>query len=483
MSANTCDICCEDFNKSNRHKIDCASCDINSCRKCVQTYLLTIKDQPHCMNCNNHWDLDVLIKSTTKSFVNGKYKQHKQDYLFEHEQSRLPDTMPAVEAYKHSVRLTDERADIQKQIDEASDIMNILKNRKNVINRTLHSYNRGTEPRIKVVFNKSCPVDNCRGFLSTAWKCGSCDTHTCSKCFTIKVEGIDHVCNEDDVKSAEVIKKDTRSCPGCATSIFKIDGCDQMWCTQCHTAFSYKTGAKIHGVIHNPHFYAWQNADGVGAAGGGGGGNIAPINVPGAVMCGGIPEYRALNIELCWNLNVRQSINTRRDCELDPLTAEEGAAVLSRHLHRHSRHFTYVVLEPQRLQCNVVNDNEKMRVQYILKDINEEQMKQGIMKADRKRGKAEAVLQIYELVNTVLIESVRDIFENLRIKREINDSTYGRESPVEVIRRNHSRCEALREYANNELMRVSVMYSQNIGYISETFNTVQMKYKSSELVN
>ena len=31
-----------------------------------------------------------------------------------------------------------------------------------------------------------------------------------------------------------------------------VKNCDQMWCVQCHTAFSWKTGLKVNGVIHNP---------------------------------------------------------------------------------------------------------------------------------------------------------------------------------------------------------------------------------------
>ena len=81
--------------------------------------------------------------------------------------------------------------------------------------------------------------------------------------FAIKDEEgnfLEHVCNEDDVKSAEMIKKETRNCPKCAVPIFKTEGCDQMWCTECHTAFSWRTGLVVTGVVHNPHFYAWQNS-------------------------------------------------------------------------------------------------------------------------------------------------------------------------------------------------------------------------------
>ena len=104
-------------------------------------------------------------------------------------------------------------------------------------------------------FIRSCPDGNCRGYLSTQWKCGLCNKHTCSKCITIKNDE-NHECNNDDVETAKLLKDNTKPCPKCSTGIFKIDGCDQMWCTQCHTAFSWKSG-QIQTRVHNPHYYQW----------------------------------------------------------------------------------------------------------------------------------------------------------------------------------------------------------------------------------
>ena len=107
----------------------------------------------------------------------------------------------------------------------------------------------------KKSFIMRCQVDNCQGFLSTQYKCGLCKTNTCPTCFAVKDEG--HVCNPDDVSSARMIREDTKPCPTCTTRIYKIDGCDQMWCIECKTAFSWKSGEIVNGKIHNPHYYEY----------------------------------------------------------------------------------------------------------------------------------------------------------------------------------------------------------------------------------
>jgi hypothetical protein len=105
-------------------------------------------------------------------------------------------------------------------------------------------------------FIMKCQAANCPGFLSTQYKCGVCDVYTCSECLDIKSDE-QHVCKPENIESAKMIKKDTKPCPTCATRIYKIDGCDQMWCVDCKTAFSWNTGQISNSKIHNPHYYEY----------------------------------------------------------------------------------------------------------------------------------------------------------------------------------------------------------------------------------
>ena len=104
-----------------------------------------------------------------------------------------------------------------------------------------------------------CPVLDCSGLVKNGM-CGSCRKHVCASCR--EVRGETHECNKDTIETIKLLTKDTKPCPKCTTLIHKIDGCDQMFCVKCHTAFSWNSGKIATGVIHNPHYFAWLRNEG-----------------------------------------------------------------------------------------------------------------------------------------------------------------------------------------------------------------------------
>lgn len=59
------------------------------------------------------------------------------------------------------------------------------------------------------------------------------------------------------------MEKDTKPCPKCASMIFRISGCNDMWCTVCHTSFDWVSGQIIiNRHIHNPHMVDWVREHG-----------------------------------------------------------------------------------------------------------------------------------------------------------------------------------------------------------------------------
>jgi dolichol-phosphate mannosyltransferase len=81
-----------------------------------------------------------------------------------------------------------------------------------------------------------------------------------------KDKDVEHTCDPGVKETVALIIKESKPCPKCGERISKIDGCDQMWCIDCHTAFSWATGQLVNGVVHNPHYYEFLRQQGNGVA-------------------------------------------------------------------------------------------------------------------------------------------------------------------------------------------------------------------------
>ena len=281
---------------------------------------------------------------------------------------------------------------------------------------------------------------------------------TCPHCFEVlgKEKNCGHVCDPNNVESANMIKKETKSCPSCATPIFKIQGCDQMWCTQCHIAFSWRTGMRVNGVIHNPHFYQWQRD----------GGGSAPIQTPGAQVCGGLPG--------AWNF--RRQLN--RIVTGDPYKSNAVTQAIMG-LHSGCAHFQHWELDRLRRDCQNAADNKNLRIKYLCKEISEEVLMTKLQQQDKKREKKMAQLQVYELLNTVFLENLNDIQQLILTPKDIIASNRQKfiESLYKTCQKNLERCHKVRIYANKNLARISTIYSQSVGMIDQNFRTLSRKYK------
>ena len=123
--------------------------------------------------------------------------------------------------------------------------------------------NRKEKVEERVSFTYPCPLGDCEGFMDSHGNCPSCKKKICMKCET--EEGENHECDPSLVETVHMLRRTSRPCPKCSVPIHKTDGCDQMWCTQCHTTFSYRTGIIHEGRTHNPEYYRWlrENNNGV----------------------------------------------------------------------------------------------------------------------------------------------------------------------------------------------------------------------------
>ena len=482
-----CIICYEKFNKSNHKDISCSTCDKKTCRTCVQTYLKTITSVPHCIHCKTEWTFEYLSDITPKSFHNLEYRKHRTEIALDREKGLLIETQPIAERLLNERRLAQElnvlgnerhtllqlpppNYDEDDLIIELKDLIikterrleslrKKCESRRQEIFRTSNSRLNEINSRIEQIqvllrgeggaseskeerkqFIKGCPVDDCRGFLSTSWKCGLCETWVCKDCHVPKKSKDDdeHMCDKDTVASAKLIADETKPCPSCQRPIYKILGCDQMFCTICNTPFSWKSGKKVTGVIHNPHFYEWQRKQNNG---------VAP-RVIGDIICGGLPTIEQIDRHF-----LAEKISTRTISQKD-----------INNRHRLINHILHVEIPyyPE----DIGNINQDLRVKYLLKEITNEQWSSLIQKNEKKMEKNHAVVQVLRMFTSVMT----DMFNNILSKKNKDISEIW------------SSMEKLKSYTNDNLSKINNRFNNITPYISDTWECISIKQKDIPVV-
>ena len=373
----SCNICVENFNRSNRSCITCPKCDFQSCRTCCETYLTGSNEDANCMNCKYNWDYKMMKSMFTKTFVDNRYKKHYEQVLYEREIALLPATQPLVE---EQIR----KENIRKQITQIQNEIYSLNAHLMTLNE---EYNRQPEIQ-KQHFVRKCSNGECRGFLNNNWKCGLCNYWSCSECHEVKGElrNTAHTCKPENVKTAKLLMRDTKGCPKCTTPISKIEGCDQMFCTQCHTAFSWNTGRIETGVIHNPHYFEWRLQNGTQER------NLLEI------QCGREIDHDIVDI-------------LTRICDTD-------IYIIARQV-LHIR-----AIELPKYDVNRFNDNSDLRIRYLRSQITEKIFKQTLQKrfkATEKKSEIGTILATYtHCVTDIIYRLLADYRKEAIIDLTIN---------------------------------------------------------------
>ena len=449
--ADVCDTCCSEFTIQLRKQLCCPYCEYKSCVNCVKKYLLSSTTDPHCMSCRREWNDDFLDLNFTKSFRTGLYKKHREDILMERELSILPTRQIRVEATlkmrTNAEKLTEYTTELNKlEIERKKLFVQYSLVRSQVIRYTAESEGRdppawtlgqGEAKVERAKFIMKCPSSDCRGFLSTAYKCGTCQMWACPDCLVMKGEekDSDHTCDPGQKESVALIIKESKGCPKCGQRISKIDGCDQMWCPDCHTAFSWVTGQIVNGVIHNPHYYEFLRKENNG---------VAPRNI-GDVPCGGIPGYTRIH------RLVRPTAS-----ENSSVSAENGRAIMG--IHRIASE-----IQDQRIRNYqgrfTENDNGDLGVKYLMKEISKDDMKAELAKREMKRNKHAAIRAVLEMfVNTsiILLNALCDNSEGGNITERVRVC-------IESFTN-------LRKYVNDTLMNISRMKQCSVPQITAAWH-------------
>jgi hypothetical protein len=438
------------------------------------------------IKCGKEWSSKFVRQSFPNVFINTKLKSHQSDILLEQERALLPATQPLVEEEIRREKIKLETLEIEKTI------RNLIQQKKDLATSLYHvNYTAGYKKEV-VKFIRACSDTNCRGFLSSQWKCGICEQWSCPDCHELKGPNKDaeHTCDPNNVATAKLLASDTKACPLCRTNIFKISGCDQMWCTQCHTAFSWKTG-NIENTIHNPHYYEWKRNNG-GLA-----------RAAGDVQCGHQLDHRTADtiIQLIRSkhtnlqpvrISQKQSQQLRPLVQVQPLPihltqtqvqpqplvqpqTQQAISVeidrdrISRiyNIIRNTLHL--IMVELPTYQVDYVLRNRDLRVKYLRNLITEESFKEQLQRNDKKHKKNAEIGQVFQLVNTAITDIVLRIIDNLRTSAP---NAYNLSAISEV--------DEIVKYCNDILKDISHTYNSVQYELTDTINLMKTEIEKKK---
>jgi hypothetical protein len=364
------------------------------------------------MNCKNELDREFIDSSCTVRFRNVEYKTHLENILFEKEKARMPETQPEVERiikmrtlrekyYSLLTALRYYRIDRQNALDmeeETEQWDNQINTTEVYLAQLTYDMNVLRYNNVEIDtgrnFIKMCPNGECRGFIDNDFVCGICKKQFCKKCNEELHEN--HVCIPETVETIKFINKDTKPCPKCATMIYKIDGCAQMWCTNCNTAFDWRTGNLVKGRIHNPHFFEFKKRS----------------REHGDIPCGGRPSISELSDKKASNEILDLLITLHRiDNEL---------------IHRYGDIYD--------------DDNHHLRISYMLNSISEYEFKKELQKRDKQKCKNTDVRNIYELFTNSVSDLLRQwiLYNDIDVIQHVKELLDYSNDIIDTIRKRYN---------------------------------------------
>lgn len=450
MSSFECAVCAT--KTTNKQKIICSFCNFESCRNCLQKWVLSTEKNPECMSCHNQITWDTLNQLTTKTFINNDYRNHRRNVLLDREKALIPNTMHLVEREKQIRELKNLLNNIYDQKKSLLQQIRELDQSANEIYRNMSRIRHGEAPvDSKKVFNLKCPVDDCKGFLDSKKYCCICENTICTKCMKIKDEN--HECDQGDIDTVKLIQSQTKPCPNCATRIQKSHGCSQMWCVECKVFFNWNTGEIItSGPLHNPEYLEWMRNTGQ---------QLHRHRELGDEYCGGVPTIIVTH-------NVLKSVTSKFKSQpelINPVFKE--ITELSRrvnHITDYMRHYPVRGLD---------QINQSNRILYILGDLSEEKFARELQLSERTNNYNNEIRSIVRLAQEVVTDKLRELITNKEFTENRGMVSKTAESAIQMyntyINTVKPELNKFNEYVNNALLKIAKRYNRKQLKCTETF--------------
>jgi len=226
-----------------------------------------------------------------------------------------------------------------------------------------------------------CPVEGCRGLVLPNHTCGVCTRKICKQCHELSDEG--HVCSQEAVATVKALKADTKPCPKCAVAIMLLEGCDQMFCTNCNVVFSWRSGKLLTNTrVHNPHAIEWMQRTG--------------RKVKGQLIdyCGGVPFF---------GRQMMMVVHNAFEAHDSALFCQDGLYPFNRVLQSVGHTDNLLQSYPNPDPFNL----EVLRVRYLMRDITEEGWARAILTHEKERKTREKMEELFNLYRNLLCERLR----------------------------------------------------------------------------
>lgn len=429
-----------------------------------------------CMSCGVKFDRSSLYERLGRSWMATTFRDIREMELYETEKSYFGATQDIIEAQLEVERLRKERNELDAKYDkikteranhllqfrysdEVDTIANVLdkylsiQRSIEVVDEQLQDERKDITDKIdkmqggerkvsKKTYVYQCKAD-CKGMLSNESRtkeghfiCSICQTVTCTECKMAISENDTHSCDPDILKSVQLMEEPSKPCPSCGIPIYRISGCSQMFCTQCHANWDWRTGKLNNGAIHNPHAAEWLRTQ-----------RNRPREI-GDIQCG-----REIDIDIaieCSGL-MENALNRERQDMTKP--ERQGFLRNIRYVFealRVSVHHNYVTIPALGRDRYGHQTNQELRVNLLLKRMPEDDFRREIQRRDKANSKRNELLQI--------VLTYRDAITDLIWPYVTSGSTKN----VNEWKQLSAEIKALEEYVNGCFRLVADVYGSTI---------------------